>query len=188
MAGVAGVQLEVPDHLQVQLDTGSMLCSLALVQTRGHRALARRGQQHGRVVTGGAPFFECSREVCLGVGLARTLVQSQGPRALFLEQSLLLEGKKVKGERPKTDEPGKPRVPPTPPHCSRKRVPGPSSPLTSSQGRSLTPHPTVGDQGVGVQGGTITEVRGKQGKEATATTRAAKWSSRSATGVHCSAL
>lgn len=123
MAGVAGVQLEVPDHLQVQLDTGSMLCSLALVQARGHRALARRGQQHGRVVTGGAPFFGCSREVCLGVGLARTLVQSQGPRALFLEQSLLLEGKKVKGERPKTDEPGKPRVPPTPPHCSRKRVP-----------------------------------------------------------------
>lgn len=129
------------------------------------------------------------------MGLAHTLVQSQGPRALFLEQSLPLEGKKVKGERPKTkkgvcqaDEPGKPRVPPTPPHCSRKRVPGPSSPLTSSQGSSLTPHPTVGDQGVGVQGGTITEVRGKQGKEATATTRAAKWSSRSATGVHCSAL
>lgn len=87
------------------------------------------------------------------MGLAHTLVQSQGPRALFLEQSLPLEGKKVKGERPKTkegvcqaDEPGKPRVPPTPPHCSRKRVPGPSSPLTSSQGSSLTPHPTVGDR------------------------------------------
>lgn len=57
MAEVAGVQLGVPDYLQVQLDTGSMLCSLALVQARGHRALARRGQQYGGVVTGGAPFF-----------------------------------------------------------------------------------------------------------------------------------
>lgn len=52
------------------------------------------------------------------MGLAHTLAPSQGPRALFLEQSLLLEGKKVKGERPKAkegvcqaDEPGKPRVP-----------------------------------------------------------------------------
>lgn len=44
-------------------------------------------------------------------------------------------------------------------------------------GKQLMPHPTVGDKGVGVQVGTITEVRGKQGKEATATTRAAKWSS-----------
>lgn len=57
MAEVAGVQLGVPDYLQVQLDTGSMLCSLALVQARGHRARARRGQQHRGVVTGGAPFF-----------------------------------------------------------------------------------------------------------------------------------
>lgn len=54
---MAGVQLGVPDYLQVQLDAGSMLCSLALVQARGHRALARRGQQYGGVVTGGAPFF-----------------------------------------------------------------------------------------------------------------------------------
>lgn len=44
-------------------------------------------------------------------------------------------------------------------------------------GKQLMPHPTVGDKEVGVQVGTITEMRGRQGKEATATTRAAKWSS-----------
>lgn len=55
-------------------------------------------------------------------------------------------------------------------------------------GKQLMLHPTVGDKGVGVQVEAITEVCGKQGKEATATTRAAKWSSKLATGVHCSAL
>lgn len=88
-----GVQLGVPDYLRVQLDKGSMLCSLALVQARGHRTLARRGQQHGGVVTGGGSFFLCSREVCLGVGLVHTLAQFQGPRALFLEQFLFSEEK-----------------------------------------------------------------------------------------------
>lgn len=117
------------------------------------------------------------------MGLAHTLAQFQGPRLWFLEQSLFSEGKKVKRECPKAkegvcqaDEPGKSRAPQLP---SLQLGKGPRSLLAPHflSGKQLTPHPTVGDKEVGVQVGTITEVRGKQGKEATATTRAAKWSS-----------
>lgn len=55
-------------------------------------------------------------------------------------------------------------------------------------GKQLVPHPTVGDKGNGVQIEAITELCGKQGKEANATNRAAEWSSRMATDIHCSAL
>lgn len=87
----------------------------------------------------------------------------------------------MKGECPKAkegvcqaDEPDKPRPPQLPRTAAGKGSQFLLAPHFLS-GKQLTPHPTVGDKGVGVQVGTITEVRGKQGKEVTATTRAAKW-------------